>query len=201
MHTKAPRPIEDFAETLSPQLAAAVELLQLKQLFRQGWLARGVPPERCESVAEHSYGVSMLAMLLSDDFPHKIDQHKLLQLALLHDVGEVNAGDITPADGVASEEKHRRERTGIESVFGRLAERQHWISLWEEYSAETSPEASLVRELDRLEMAIQAIAYHRSEGTQIQEFLASAAAEIESPPIRRLLDEISRLAAIAPKPN
>jgi putative hydrolase of HD superfamily len=190
MRTKGPPPADSFPETLSPVLSAAIELGQLKQLYRQGWLRRGVSAEKCESVAEHSYGTALLAMMLLDQLPPGTDPLKLLQLALIHDAGEVHAGDITPADNVAVDEKQAEERSSVERIFGALAQGKELIALWEEYEAGVSPEARLVKQLDRLEMAIQAAIYRRSEGIETAEFVASAAEVIELPAIRALFDEI-----------
>ena len=190
MRTKAPPPSQSFPEPLSPLLAALVELSQLKHLYRQGWLRRGLSPEKCESVADHSFATALLALLLADHLPPPLDRLKLLQLALLHDAGEVHAGDITPADGILADEKKKREREGAAKVFGRLPNAAHWLELWEEYAAGTSPEARLVRELDRLEMALQAAIYHRSEGLAIDDFLTAADSHITTPAIRELFEEL-----------
>ena len=101
-------------------------LPQLKQLYRQGWLKRGVPPERCESVAEHTLGVAVLVMLLADTRFPELDAQKVLRMALLHDFGEIDAGDFTPIDGISLQEKHRLEK---ESVFERPVQPVQWCGL------------------------------------------------------------------------
>ncbi len=64
---------------------------------------------------------------------------------------------------------------------------------WEEYEAGASPEARFVRQLDRLEMALQAVAYARTEGLPPGEFLASAGRAVDDPELRGLLDELATL--------
>ena len=109
MEIKAENPISLLGEEgYTPLVTAYFELCHLKQLYRQGWLRRGVPPERCESIAEHSFGVAVLALWLAQAQP-ELDADKVVRMALLHDLGEVYAGDIVPSDGVSEGEKHRRE--------------------------------------------------------------------------------------------
>jgi putative hydrolases of HD superfamily len=190
MRTKGPPPADSFPATVSPALGAALQLGQLKQLYRQGWLHRGLPPQKCESVAEHSFGTALLGLLLLDQLPREIDPLRLLQLALIHDAGEVHAGDLTPADGVSAEEKLALERQSVQRIFGPLPAGERLLALWEEYEAGATLEARLVKQLDRLEMALQAVIYQRHEGLETDEFLDSAAEVIDHPALRTLLDEM-----------
>ena len=85
MHASAPPPLSYFVgEALSPLIEAYVEVNHLKQLYRRGWLQRGIPAERCESVAEHSFGVAVLSLFLLDAHFPTLDRIKVLQMALLH---------------------------------------------------------------------------------------------------------------------
>ncbi|MCD4650524.1 MAG: HD domain-containing protein, partial [Candidatus Cloacimonetes bacterium] len=72
-------------------------IIELKQLYRQGWLHKGVAENACESVAEHSFGVAVLAMLLLPQLPRSLNASRVLSMALLHESGEVYAGDVVPA--------------------------------------------------------------------------------------------------------
>src|SRR5262245_26459952 len=99
MQTKADAPVTLLrGKNTLPLIEAYFEFAQLKQLYRQGWLRRGVPPERCESVAEHIFSMAVLAMVVADAYFPKLDLLKVLRLVLLHDFGEIYAGDIIPAD-------------------------------------------------------------------------------------------------------
>jgi len=176
---------------MSHIIAFYFEFNQLKQLFRQGWLRHGVPPERCESVADHSFSVAVLAMLLSDAHFPDLDTARVLRLALLHEFGEIYAGDITPADGVSGEEKHRREEDSVVRVLSKLPNGEMYITLWREYEDNQSPEARFVRQIDRLEMALQASVYQRQGLLDPAEFLRSAGAALSAPELRRILDELT----------
>jgi putative hydrolase of HD superfamily len=133
------------------------QAMRLKNLPRAGWERCGVRP--CESVAEHSFGVSVLALVLSR--AAGVDRGKCLALAVAHDLAEAIVGDITPRDGVAPVEKHRREREAIESMAQMLGH-DELAALWEEYEQGQTPEAMLVRDLDSIEMAWQAMQYRRT---------------------------------------
>jgi len=196
MQTKGPVPRLLFpAGAFRPALDAYVQINQLKQLFRQGWLRRGVPPERCETVAEHTAGVAWLTLLLAPDVAG-LDADRAVRMALIHDWGEAHAGDITPADGVSDFDKHGRERRAIEEVFARLPRAQEWLALWEEYELGVTPEARFVREVDRLEMGLQAMIYHAEGLVDPTDFTASARGAVASPALRSLLEELIEQAGV-----
>lgn len=196
METKGPAPRSLFAaEAFRPVLDAYVQINQLKQLYRQGWLRRGVPRDRCETVAEHTAGVAWLTLLLAPE-TDGLDAERALRMALIHDLGETHAGDITPADGVSEADKHARERLALQAVVARLPRGGDWLALWEEYELGRSPEARFVREVDRLEMGLQAAIY-RAEGlVDPTDFVASARAVVATPTLRHLLDELIERAGI-----
>jgi putative hydrolase of HD superfamily len=174
-------------------IAAFIEFNHLKQIYRQGWLQRGIPREQCESVADHILGVVMLALLFTDlDFP-AISRDKIIRMALIHDLGEVFTGDLTPGDNVSPGEKRRRERESVKRLVGRLPRGRDYIDLWEEYEAGRTNEARLVRQLDRLEMACQATLYERQGFGPLDEFYRSASEAIYTPEILLLLDAIKKL--------
>jgi putative hydrolase of HD superfamily len=190
MEIKAENPIGllrggDYAALI----AAYFELCHLKQLYRQGWLRRGVPRERCESIAEHSFGVAVLALWLVQARP-ELDADKVLRMALLHDLGEVYAGDITPDDGMSEEEKHRREAEAVQQILSRLPRGQEYIQLWDEFEAGASAEARFVRQLDRLEMGLQAAVYQGQGLIDGSEFFASARQALDDPDLAALLNEV-----------
>lgn len=174
-----------------PLLAAYLEINHLKRLFRQGWLQAGVPREYCESVAEHVFGMTLLAwMVVESGLAADVDRDKVLRMTLVHEIGEIYTGDITPGDGVAVDEKQRREREGLLRVANRLPDRIEWIALWEEFEAGESNEARLVRQLDRLEMALQAWVYEKQLGMNLDAFFHSAERAVNSPELKDLLKVI-----------
>jgi putative hydrolase of HD superfamily len=177
----------------APLVEAYYEFNQLKQLYRQGWLARGVPPERAESVAEHSFGVAVLALFLADAYFPSLDAPRVLRMALLHDFGEIYAGDFTPADAVDAVEKHRLEAMAVERVLGKLPNGAAYIELWEAYEDNLTPEARFVHQIDRLEMGLQAAVYRDSDLLDPAEFFASVDEALSAPELRRVWDELLKM--------
>jgi putative hydrolases of HD superfamily len=157
-------------ETL-PAASAALDaallrrVVALKHLDRAGWKRVGIVHP--ESVAAHSFGVAFAALLRRSS---EHDLGKVLAMALLHDVAEVVVGDLTPFDGVPPDEKHARERQAFESL---LAHRPDLLALVDELEAGESPEAKLVRGLDKVDMDVTAESY-ADAGYDTTEFRRSA---------------------------
>jgi len=137
------------------------EWLGLKHVLREGWVRAGV--ESPESVAAHSWGMSILAMHLC---PADLDKMRVLEMCLVHDLPEVEVGDLTPNDDTStkSEDEHR--------AMERLA--PQWLDLFEEYEAGLTEEAKFVKYLDKLDMALMARIYEDSQGLDLSGFIASA---------------------------
>lgn len=183
------RRLKAGASEADAPLSAYYQAAELKRLYRQGWLKRGVPEAACESVADHSFGTALLALFLAGRPPYEgIDRDKALRLALVHELGEVYAGDITPVDGVSAEEKASLERNSIRRVLAGLRGGEEYLALWEEFEAGVSPEARFVRELDRLEMGLQAAAYRAEGNGRMGEFFESARRSVSTPGPRAMLE-------------
>lgn len=151
--------------------ALLAESIGLKHVIRAGWLRVGVPHP--ESVAAHSFGVALAALILC---PPELNREKVLIMALLHDLAEVRVGDITPHDGVPRAEKKRRERAAIAEL---LVSRPDLQAMWEEAEAHESPEARFVHEMDQLDLGLTAQHYDRI-GLFVAELL-----QVGAPALRR----------------
>lgn len=160
------------------------ELLALKDLPRTGWARAGLP--KPESVADHSWGVALLVLVLA---PDELDLRRALGMALLHDLAEVRVGDLTPHDPVPLEERSLRERRAIGELLSGLPEarRDELISLWEAWELGQDPEARFVRACDKLDLGLQALTYEK-RGLEASEFLESARAALD-PELRALIGE------------
>lgn len=156
-------------------LDALVEAVRLKRVARAGWVRAGVPGP--ESVAAHSWGVSLLVVALA---PAEI-REKALIYAAIHDLAEARVGDLTPRDGVPKDEKHRREREAMVALAPGL------LATWDAYEAQADDAARFVRQCDRLDMAIQALAYHREGTPGMREFVDSARTVVTAPELARLM--------------
>ena len=154
------------------ELARALSrALALKDLPRSGWVREGL--DQPESVAAHSWGLSWLVLCLC---PAHLDLGRALAMAVLHDLGEVVVGDITPADGVAPARKSEMEERAVRSLLSPLGPRgEDLLEIWREFEEGSSAEARLVRALDKLDMGLQARIYARDRGLAPGEFVESAA--------------------------
>lgn len=174
----------------SPLSAQLLDLaLGLKETDRAGWLRAGVHAP--ESVAAHSWGLAWLALVLT---PPELDRHRVLALCILHDLPEAVVGDITPHDGVSAQDKADAERTVAARILG---DRPDLWGLWEDYEKDRSAEAHFVHELDKLDMALQALRYARERGADTAEFIASARRELSSPALLAVLEEAEALSPAA----
>jgi putative hydrolase of HD superfamily len=164
--------------------------LALKDVARKGWLRVGV--ERPESVADHSWGVALLAIAAA---PAGMDRARLLELAITHDLCEVATGDLVPGDYADRAEKLSRERAGLETLVetAPLPLRRLLMDRFEELATDASPEARLVHELDKLEMAFQAERYAARgiDRERLADFHESAARAIRDPHLSSALSSLA----------
>ena len=173
---------------------AMFEYQQLKTLYRQGWLRTKVPQEQCESVAEHSLGVAVLALFVADELRPELDREKLVTMAMLHDFGEIYAGDIIPG-AMSLEEKHAREKASLEKVFEGLPQKARYVALWEEFEAQETPEAKVLKALDRLEMGVQAAVYEGEGWGPLEDFMESTRKAVGGGDLGALVAELDAFRA------
>lgn len=164
-----------------------IEALGLKALPRAGWLRIGI--REPESVAAHSWGVAWLTLVL---LPEGLDLRRALIYAVLHDLPEVRVGDLTPHDRVPPGDKAAAEHRAMAALTIALPRGDALLSAWEAYEAQRDPESRFVRQLDRLDMALQAVAYRRHGPGSLEEFLDSAAMVISDPQLVELLEGLRR---------
>ena len=148
-----------------------------KRLPRTGWVREKV--KNPESVAEHSFRVGVLAMVLSDKLGNNLDKEKLMKMALLHDLGEVITGDIVVErwdviDLKKRGEQEKAERKGIKDIFDKLgADGEQYKKIYDEMIGRTTPEAKVFWLLDKLERTIQALEYEEEQGKNLEEFFVN----------------------------
>ena len=110
-------------------------------------------PERKESVADHSWRITLMAMLLTPEFP-EADMNKVVRMCLIHDIGEAFTGDIPTFDKTKADEE--KEDRLFDSWVEALppGTREEWAALLEEMGALQTPEAKIYKALDKLEAVI-----------------------------------------------
>ena len=160
----------------------------LKRLPRTGWVQRGVPDP--ESVAAHSFGVAALAAVTASAVG--ADPARAVLVAVIHDVAEALTGDLTPADAVPGDTKRRREEQAVRRILAGVDPNGTLMAAWLDYAERRTPEGRLVKDLDKIDMALQADAYAR-EGTAAAGALRrSAERTIQTAAVRVLLPPAER---------
>lgn len=194
MITKNSNPFELLTgKNLDPVIEIYFQINHLKHLLRQGWLMRGITAEKCESVGDHSFATALLAMLIAEkDFPD-LDVNKIIKMSLFHDIGEIYGGDVTPHDGISKEEKHVMEKESVKKLFSGFSKSEEYLELWEEFEENKTPEAKFVKQIDKLEMAMQAAVYAKQYGKNLDEFTESARGRIEDKKLLDLLDNLKKI--------
>jgi putative hydrolase of HD superfamily len=140
----------------------------LSDLPRTGWLLRGVRP--CESIADHSYGVGLVSMLLVDALRARgaeVDGERVLRMALLHDAAEARTGDVpmpSKTDEIA-DALHRVEH----AIVDRILPADH-VPLWRESERGESLEARIVKAADKIQMMVKVLTYQRQHRGDLHEF-------------------------------
>ena len=161
--------------------AAAVEFARmvgrLKTTPRTGWVRRNVPGY--ESVADHSWRVAVLSLLLEGTG----NVTKVMQMALIHDLAECIVGDITPEDPISDAEKQALELAAMQRLSNLLqqavgVDTSPLPTLFQEFEERATPEAQAAKDLDLLDLILQANEYEeRYDHLDLSEFFASTPVE------------------------
>ena len=141
--------MDNIDQRLQQQFQFLMELDKLKSVFRRSILSH---EERMENSSEHSWHVTVMAMLLYEYSNVKVDLLKVMKMLLIHDVVEIDAGDTYIYDKVSNEGKVDREREAAKRIFGLLPEDQAEVfkELWEEFEAKETDEAKFAGSCDRI---------------------------------------------------
>ncbi|HZC41733.1 MAG TPA: HD domain-containing protein [Streptosporangiaceae bacterium] len=153
----------DAVTSLDQQLRFLLEADQLKGVLRQSPLA---DRSRRENSAEHSWHVALMAVVLAGHAPPGTDLGRVIAMLLLHDLVEIDAGDLSVyADEAAQARQATAEAAAARRLFGLLPPGQatQLRALWEEFEQRRTPEARFARALDRLQPML--VNYHVGGGT------------------------------------
>lgn len=165
-----------------------IEAGKLKRLPRTGWAESKVHDP--ESVADHSFRVALIAMVLAE--AQRLDTLKVVRMALLHDLAEAEVGDLTPTQrGSDENELKRKEDEAMERLLDNLPEdiRGAYWSTWRDFIEVKTPEARLVRDSDKLEMVIQALEYQKA-GVNHAKLMRFLRAEVIGDEARSIRDAV-----------
>ena len=165
-------------------------ILDLKNIQRKGWIDKlGI--KNPESVADHSYSMALMSMIVSD--LHGLNTNKIVKMSLLHDLAESNVGDFTPEE-ISKTRKLELENDAMKKILEKLPQEliKSYQDVWNEFLAGNSEESIFVHEMDKLEMAFQAKQY-LDEGfskEKIQPFIDSANSEIKNKNLKEIITKL-----------
>jgi len=164
---------------------------RLKGERRKGWVVK-LGMKDPESVADHSYRTALMAMLYSD--LRGLDTLKVLKMALIHDLPEALVGDTIPGERTRRR-KQVLEPAAMKKILAGMPPevRGEYWRIWLEFSQGKTSEAKLVRQVDKLEMAVQAFEYGRGRSAPgTEEFMETARANIRDDDLLALLGLVAR---------
>ncbi len=143
-------------EHLIQQVAFIHEIDKVKYIQRKTRLFNS---DRNENDAEHSWHLAVMTMVLAEHSNEPVNTLKVIKMLLIHDVVEIDAGDVFLYDTVLNHTNTEAERKAAERIFGLLPTEQaeEFTAIWEEFEAGETPEAKFARAMDRLEPLLQNI--------------------------------------------
>jgi putative hydrolases of HD superfamily len=135
------------------QIQFLIEIDKIKSIFRKNKL---FDKSRHENDAEHSWHISMMAIVLSEYANSPIDLPKVIKMLLIHDIVEIDTGD-TIVYKIDHKEKAKKESAAAKRIFGILPDdqRDEFIGLWREFEETSTTEARFATAVDRLEPVMQ----------------------------------------------
>ena len=131
---------------------------KLKDLIRTGWKDWKVKRTRIESVAEHIYGVQMLAIAMKSQYDYNIDIYKVILMLAIHELEEIYIGDLTLFQ-ISKEEKAKLGHEAIIKVLDGLISKEELMNLILEFDERKTPEAIFAYQCDKLECDLQSKLY------------------------------------------
>lgn len=135
---------------LEKQIQFLLEVDKVKKITRQTYIADG---SRQENDAEHSWSLALMVFLLSEYANEDVDVLHVMQMVIVHDLVEIDAGDTYAYDEAGNATKRQREVKAADRIFGMLPEDQaEWMrDLWEEFEAGETKEAKFALALDKVQ--------------------------------------------------
>lgn len=140
--------------SLLKQIEFIKEVDKLKYILRKTKLFNS---DRHENDAEHSWHLSLMAIILAGHANSDIDLLRVVKMLLIHDIVEIDAGDTFIYDAQKNHTNTDEERLAANRIFGLLPEEQatELIAIWEEFEEGQTHEAKFARAMDRLEPLLQ----------------------------------------------
>lgn len=162
-----------------------------KRLLRSGWVREKIKDP--ESIAEHSFRITVLAIVLADQLG--VDKEKLMKMTFVQDLGEITTGDLVFERGELIDikkkgEKEIKEKEGVKNILRDIGADKEYIKIFEEMIERSSEEAKIFWQIDKLEMAMQALEYEKNQNKRLDEFFINADIQIKTPILKKIMQEI-----------
>ncbi len=166
----------------------------LKSIKRSGWVREGMPDP--ESVAEHTFRVSFLVLLLGEEL--KISTEKLLKMAIVHDIEEAVIGDPITQRGAkdVSKHDHKKEKQVVKDLVSTAPNPSELYKLWEDHLPQNRPGASkdvsILYQIGKIATVWQALEYELdgAEPGKLDEFWENAKIHIKEPLLVELFNSL-----------
>ncbi|MDO4369621.1 MAG: HD domain-containing protein [bacterium] len=159
---------------------------KLKNTIRTGWLNWNVKKDRLESVAEHVFGVQMLAIAINSEYEYDIDIMKVIYMLAIHEIGETIIGDLTQFQ-ISKEEKKKIEQKAVCQVLSPLKDKNYIENLFIEFDEMKTPEAKFAYQCDKLECDLQCKLYDQENTVDLLDQKENQT--INNPLVKTLLEE------------
>ncbi len=131
---------------------------RLKNVIRTGWKNWNVQRERIESVAEHIFGVQMLAIAMKSEYKYDINIMKVIFMLAVHEIGETIIGDLTQFQ-ISKQEKEKLEHEAVHRILSGLLDGSQIEELFLEFDARNTKESVFAYQCDKLECDLQSKLY------------------------------------------
>ncbi len=174
-------------ENLLKDMEFIVELDKMKTILRQTSL---ISQDRYEDDAQHSWHISVMAMILSEYANEEIDTFKVIKMLLIHDLVELYAGDTFCYDKEANEDKREREVAAADKIFSMLSgdKGKEMRALWDEFEEMETTDALFAASMDRLQPMLNN--YYNRGGTWKKFDVAQAEIYKRISPVKESSDDL-----------
>ena len=123
---------------------------KLKNIIRTGWKDWNVKKERVESVAEHIFGVQMLAIAMKSEYQYEVDIMKVILMLAVHELEEIYIGDLTQFQ-MTKEEKVKIGHEAVAKVLDGLIDKERILNIIIEFDERRTKEADFAYHCDKME--------------------------------------------------
>ncbi|MEP6900588.1 MAG: HD domain-containing protein [Actinomycetota bacterium] len=142
-----------------------IEVEKLKGIQRK---VKPLGLDRYENSAEHSWQISLLALVLSKFADESVNIEKVIKMLLVHDIGEIDADDVFFFDDAGRLDAKEKELAAMKRIFGILPDEKaaELFALWNEFENGTSHEAKYARAIDRAMPVLQNLYNNKQSWTE-----------------------------------